>query len=123
MKQISKMLMAGLILMMTGTVQAQYKGPGAINKSFTVKEVTLQASKLDRSDTLVKLQGFIVQQINGDTYWFQDATGKIKIEIGKKYLPAEPFDEKTEVIITGEVDYDLLEGTEIEVKHFELKTS
>ncbi|MBW8325707.1 MAG: NirD/YgiW/YdeI family stress tolerance protein [Prolixibacteraceae bacterium] len=123
MKQLSKMLMAGLILMIAGTVQAQYKGPGANNKSFTVKEVTQQASKLDRSDTLVKLQGFIVQQINGDTYWFQDATGKIKIEIEKNDLPAEPFDEKSEVIITGEVDYDLLEGTEIEVEHIEIKTS
>jgi uncharacterized protein (TIGR00156 family) len=123
MKQLSKMLMAGLILMIASTVQAQYKGPGANNKSFTVKEVTQQASKLDRSDTLVKLQGFIVQQIKGDTYWFQDATGKIKVEIGKKDLPAEPFDEKTEVIITGEVDYDLLEGTEIEVDHIEIKTS
>jgi len=71
----------------------------------------------------VKLQGFIVQQINGDTYWFQDATGKIKIEIEKKDLPAEPFDEKSEVIITGEVDHDLLEGTEIEIEHIEIKTS
>lgn len=123
MKQLSKMLMAGLILMVAGTVQAQYKGPGTNSKSFTIKEVTQQASKLDRSDTLVKLQGFIVQQIKGDTYWFQDATGKIKVEIGKKDLPAEPFDEKTEVIITGEVDYDLLEGTEIEVDHIEIKTS
>lgn len=123
MKQLSKMLMAGLILMITSTAQAQYKGPGANSKSFTVKEVTQQASKLDRSDTLVKLQGFIVQQINGDTYWFQDATGKIKIEIEKKDLPAEPFDEKSEVIITGEVDHDLLEGTEIEVEHIEIKTS
>lgn len=123
MKQLSKMLMAGLILMIASTVQAQYKGLGASSKSFTVKEVTQQASKLDRSDTLVKLQGFIVQQINGDTYWFQDATGKIKIEIEKKDLPAEPFDEKSEVIITGEVDHDLLEGTEIEVEHIEIKTS
>lgn len=115
--------MAGLFLMIAGTVQAQYKGPGTNSKYFTVKEVTKQASKLDRSDTLVKLQGFIIRQENGETYWFQDVTGKIRVEIEKKKLPLEPFDEKTEVIITGEVDYDLLEGTEIEVKHIEIKTS
>ncbi|MDP2888082.1 MAG: cytochrome c maturation protein CcmE [Bacteroidota bacterium] len=123
MKQLSRVLMAGLFLMIAGTVQAQYKGPGTNSKYFTVKEVTKQASKLDRSDTLVKLQGFIIRQENGETYWFQDVTGKIRVEIEKKKLPLEPFDEKTEVIITGEVDYDLLEGTEIEVKHIEIKTS
>lgn len=121
MKQLSRMLTAGLFLMIASGVQAQYKGPGATSKFFTVKEITQQASKLDRHDTPVKLQGFIVQQMNGETYWFQDATGKIKIEIEKKHLPATPFDEKTEMIIAGEVDYDLLEGTEIEVKQIEFK--
>jgi uncharacterized protein (TIGR00156 family) len=121
MKQLTQMLMAGLFLMIGSDVLAQYKGPGAASKFFTVKEVTQQASKLDRHDTPVKLQGFIIQQVNGETYWFQDATGKIKVEIEKKHLPATSFDEKTEVIITGEVDHDLLEGTEIEVELIELK--
>jgi uncharacterized protein (TIGR00156 family) len=121
MKQLHKILMAGLVLIIAGSAQAQYKGPGTTSRSVTVKEVTQHASKLDRSDALVKLQGFIIQQVNGDTYWFQDATGKIRVEIEKEQLPVVAFDEKTEVILIGEVDYDFLEGTEIEVEHIEIK--
>lgn len=121
MKQLSKILMAGLFLIVAGSAQAQYKGPGTNSKSLTVKEVTQQASKLDRRDALVKLQGCIIQQVNGDKYWFQDATGKIRVEIEKKQLPAVPFDEKTALILIGEVDYDFLEGTEIKVEHIEIQ--
>lgn len=114
--------MAGLFLLNAAMAQAQYKGPGANSQVMTVKDINNKASRLDRSDTLVKIQGFVIQQINGDTFWFQDATGKIKVEIEKKQLPAVPFNEKTELIIIGEVDYDLLEGTEIEAKQVEIKT-
>jgi uncharacterized protein (TIGR00156 family) len=68
---------------------------------------------------MVKLQGFIVEQMGDDNYWFKDSTGKIRIEIDKKHLPATPFNDETKMTIIGEVDYDLLEGTEIEVKQVE----
>jgi len=42
------------------------------------------------------------------------------VEIEKKNLPATPFNEKTELLITGEVDFDLLEGTEVEADKVEL---
>jgi uncharacterized protein YdeI (BOF family) len=38
-------------------------------------------------------------------------------------MPAKPFDEKTELIITGEVDADLLESTIIDVKKVEFVVS
>lgn len=82
----------------------------------TVKEVEGAALKLDRKDTQVKLKGFIIEKLNDENYTFSDATGKIKVEIDKKNLPSFTFNEKTELIIMGEVDYDLLEGTEIEVE-------
>lgn len=120
MKRFYGILMAGALLVTAAQVQAQYKGPGASGKLITVKEVTKSAYKLDRNDTLVKLHGFISEQINGDTYWFRDTTGKIRIEIEKNQLPVIPFDDKTKLYIVGEVDYDLLEGTEIEVEHLEI---
>ena len=83
---------------------------------YTVKEIKSSAAKLDRSEELVKVKGFIVKQVNNDTYKFKDSTGDILVEIKKRYLPAKPFDEKTELILIGEVDYDFLEGTEIEVE-------
>lgn len=123
MKQMMKMMAVVIFILTAGYANAQYKGPGAQTAILKVKEVTDQAAKFDRSDAKVKLQGFVIEQINSDTYWFKDETGKIKVEIEKKYLPAVSFDDKTEVIITGEVDYDLLEGTEIEVKHVEIKST
>lgn len=121
MRNLYGLLTTGFFILFAGPIQAQYKGPGATGKLTTVKEVAKSAYKLDRSDTLVKLHGFITEQINGDTYWFQDTTGKIRIEIEKDQLPAIPFDDKTKLYIVGEVDYDLLEGTEIEVEHLEIK--
>lgn len=122
MKRLNKILALAFFLLISVYGQAQYKGPGASSQLLTVKEITNQASKLDRSDTVVKIQGFIIQQISGDTFWFQDSSGKIKVEVEKKHLPTVPFDEKTELIIFGEVDHDLLEGTEIEAKQVEIKT-
>ncbi|MCG6188466.1 NirD/YgiW/YdeI family stress tolerance protein [Maribellus maritimus] len=96
---------------------AQYTGPGSKAQLYKVKDASDQALKLDRKDTMVKLQGYVVEQITEDNYWFQDSSGRIKIEIEKKHMPAEPFNDKTEITIVGEIDYDLLEGTEFEVKH------
>lgn len=96
-------------------VHAQYTGPGAKVEISTVKEIIDNASKLDKSDKQVKLNGFVIEQINNDTFWFKDQTGKIMVEIEKKQIPTTPFNEKTKVTIIGEVDYDLLEGCEIEV--------
>ncbi|MBN2348018.1 MAG: NirD/YgiW/YdeI family stress tolerance protein [Bacteroidales bacterium] len=95
-------------------MQAQYTGHGATMELSVVKDVIDNASKLDKSDKQVKVKGFVIEQINNDTFWFKDTTGRIRVEIEKKQMPATPFNEKTEVIILGEVDYDLLEGCEIE---------
>jgi uncharacterized protein (TIGR00156 family) len=98
----------------------QFQGPGVLDKTYSVKEIIDNASRLDRSDALVKVQGYIVKQINADTYEFKDKTGTIKIEIDKKRLPSNPFDDKTELILIGEVDNDIFAPVEIEVKevHF-----
>lgn len=116
MKSMKTILLAVFFAALFGNTSAQYTGPGAEIKFYTVKEVLDNAQKLDRKDTMVKLKGFVVEQINDEDFWFQDATGKVRVEIEKKYMPDAPFNEKTELIITGEVDYDLLEGTEIEVE-------
>ena len=115
-----------IFIFLTGApqlVKGQYTGPGSEVKLMTVKEVEGAALKLDRKDTQVKLKGFIIEKLNDENYTFSDATGKIKVEIDKKSLPSFPFNEETELIIIGEVDYDLLEGTEIEVERVMLPES
>ena len=120
MKTIRMILMTAFLTGIFSAGYAQYTGPGSNAQLYTVKDVSDKALKLDRKDTMVKLKGFVTEQINDDNYWFQDSTGKIKVEIEKKYLPTVAFNEKTEIIIIGEVDYDLLEGTEVEAKLLEI---
>jgi len=115
-KRWKTLLLLAVFTGIFGVASAQYTGPGSEAKTQTIKDVLDAALKLDRKDTMVKIKGFVVEKIKDEEYWFKDETGKIKIEIDNKHLPDSPFDEKTELIITGEVDYDLLEGTEIEVE-------
>lgn len=111
--------LAGLLLMIPGISRGQYTGPGSTGKVYTVKEIREKAAKLDKSDEVVTLKGYIVKQLNSDTYQFRDSTGEIKVEIKKKDMPGTPFNDKTELLITGEVDFDLLEGTEVEADKVE----
>ncbi len=119
MKTVWYIFLAGLLLMIPGISRGQYTGPGSTGKVYTVKEIREKAAKLDKSDEVVTLKGYIVKQLNSDTYQFRDSTGEIKVEIKKKDMPATPFNDKTELLITGEVDFDLLEGTEVEADKVE----
>ncbi len=121
MKQIKYFLLTIISCLIFSNIRSQYAGPGAGIILSTVKEVISQASKLDKSDKLVKLQGSVIEQINKNTFIFKDSTGTIKIEIAKKQMPSTQFNEKTTVVIIGEVDYDLLEGCEIEVDSLIIK--
>ena len=116
MKRIKMLLPLIFTLVLFIPAQAQYTGPGSEIKFHTIKEVKDDAIKLDRKDTYVRVKGFIIERVNDEDYVFQDSTGKIRVEIEDKYFPGFHIDENTEVIITAEVDYDLLDGTELEVE-------
>lgn len=118
MKKIILSLLA--IAALTLNCKAQYTGPGSGSEVSSVKYILDNATKLDRSDAFVKIEGFIFEKINGENYWFKDDTGKIKVEIDHEDLPSEPFNEKTKIRILGEVDHDLLSGCEIEAKAVEI---
>lgn len=110
------LLVVVLFLGIATGIKAQYTGPGSEIKLSTIEQVKKDAMKLDRKDALVRIKGTIAEQLNDEDFIFQDKTGKIQIEIDDKFMPDFPFDENTEVIITAEVDYDLLNGTELEVE-------
>lgn len=123
MKRMLRYLMVlTIVSLVSWNVVAQFVGEGAKGSLHTVQSVKDSAIKLDRTDAVVRLKGFVVEQIGNKDYWFQDQTGRIRVEISKKILPNRPFDEKTELLLTGEVDYDLLEGVEIEVESIEFVT-
>ncbi|MGI6319795.1 MAG: YgiW/YdeI family stress tolerance OB fold protein [Bacteroidales bacterium] len=94
----------------------QFQGKQVKNKTYTVSEIKKNATMLDRTDAIVKVKGNIIQQLNSETYVFMDKTGIIRAKIEKKVLPKVPFDEKTDLILVGEVDNDIFEPVEIEVK-------
>ena len=101
-----------------GYAYGQYTDPGSISKLevMPVKQVKEQAAQLDKTDALVKMQGYITEQINEDTYWFEDSSGRVWVELDEDDLPEKPFNDKTLLTIVGEVDYDMLEEVEVEVE-------
>lgn len=98
---------------------AQYQGPTS-TKLYTVTQIKENASQLDKSDALVKIIGYVVDRIDDDTYWFKDNSGRIQVEIENDQIPDFPFDDKTKLVIVGEVDYDVLEEVEVEVEFIQL---
>ncbi len=98
---------------------AQYQGPGgrapkaaAQGPIATVTDVL----KRGRDDQRVTLTGHVVKKVGWEKFLFRDATGEIRIEIDDDVMPAEPFDDKTKVEISGEVEKDFMRSVEIDVK-------
>lgn len=111
-----KTLLTALMLISLPTIAlAQYTGPGS------QPQVTTAAAAANAADdTQVILEGKLTSQINHDTYWFQDQSGKIRVEIDRKRLPAEPINQNTHVRLHGEVDKHMSKPTEVDVKQVEI---
>ncbi len=101
------------------SAHAQYQGPGSrAAKSAQQGPVGTVADvlKRGRDDQRVTLTGNVVRKVGWEKYQFRDASGEIRIEIDDDVMPTEPFDDKTKVEITGEVERDFLRSVEIDVK-------
>jgi uncharacterized protein (TIGR00156 family) len=72
------------------THNVQYVKDNAIRYSFT--------------DRIVRLQGYIVEQIREDYFLFKDDTGTIRVEIYPSRMPSTTFTPDNKVMIKGEVD-------------------
>ena len=98
----------------TAALAAGYTGPGA------QPVTTVAAAKDAADDTPVVLQGYVTKKINNDDkYEFKDNSGTITVEIDNEDLPATPFNEKTKVKITGEVEKHLM-SREVDVDLVEI---
>ncbi|AYG47090.1 NirD/YgiW/YdeI family stress tolerance protein [Pseudomonas sp. Leaf58] len=101
-------------LFSTAALAAGYTGPGAQSAS------TVAAANDAADDTPVVLQGFVTQKINNDDkYEFKDSTGTITVEIDDEDLPPTPFNDKTKVKLTGEVEKHLM-SREVDVDLVEI---
>src|SRR5690554_6845100 len=115
MKTINNLCLAVFLLFASQFTYAQYTVPGSVtNNTMTVKQINENASALDKSEKIIQIKGYVIRQINEDTYIFKDNTGELTVDINPDELPSAPFDEHTEVIIIGEIDYNVLDGIEFE---------
>ena len=95
-----KTLILFSLLCAFSNVQAQFISSEQ-SGSTTVQEIKQHAFHLSWTDQKITVKGFIVEQIDDEDYWFEDKTGRIKVEIPRKFMPAIPFDQKTEVALSG----------------------
>ncbi|MBP6117614.1 MAG: NirD/YgiW/YdeI family stress tolerance protein, partial [Neisseriaceae bacterium] len=106
-------IIAALALTSTAAL-AQYTGPSNMSgdKVTSVKQV-LNSGK---DDQLVTVKGKIIRQVGGKHYVFSDGTGELNIELKDRVLPAgQTFNDKTTVVLSGELEKDWHEPIELEV--------
>jgi uncharacterized protein (TIGR00156 family) len=104
-----------LVLILTASAVAQFVGPSSQLPVSTVSQVLKDAGSLDRRDVHVALRGKIVSYLHGDYYYFKDNTGTLLIELEPEDMPRQPFDDKTPLMIYGEVDAEWFEKTKLDV--------
>jgi uncharacterized protein (TIGR00156 family) len=120
MKNLFKLKILIALLFIISGANAQYVGTGSKSDTITVSEIKENAWHLSWSDQIINLKGFVVEQYKEDYYWFEDNTGRIKVEIEPNFMPHVPFNRNTEVLISGEVCYPLIGRTYIGAKKIEL---
>ncbi len=91
-----------------------FTGPGAATAN------TVAAAKRAWDDTWVVLRGHITRQIAHEKYIFADSTGEIVVDIDDKYIRYITVTPNDLVEISGEVDNEFFERTEIDVKRISI---
>jgi uncharacterized protein (TIGR00156 family) len=119
MEKLLKPLMLIIYLFAFICAEGQFIGTGSRSDTTTVSEIKKHALRLSWTDQKVNVRGFIVEQFREDYYWFEDKTGKIKVEIEPKYMPLVPYDGKDELEIYGEVCYPIFGRIYIGAKKIE----
>jgi uncharacterized protein (TIGR00156 family) len=115
MKCFVKLLLLTAIMFITKTADAQFIENEPQTNIITVNEIGKKAFWLDCTDRWVKVQGFVIEQVGKHDYWFQDKSGRMRLEIKPNHMPSVAFDQNTEVVIYGEIDHYLFGRSEIEV--------
>lgn len=109
-----RILMA-LLLSFTLAVPAlaAFEGPGSAVQVKTVAQA-LQAA----DDAPCVLEGAIVEKVTGsdDNYVFQDASGRIVVDIDSKIFSGRTVTPNSKIRLTGKVDKKTLKPNEVDVK-------
>lgn len=91
--------------------QAQYVGPSTQKAPMTVADVL----KKPVDDQNVVLRGHLIKKVGHEKYLFSDGSGEIRVAIEAEDFPVQKIDDKTLIVIRGEVENDFLQSPEIDV--------
>ena len=61
------------------------------------------------------IQGNIVKRVGKERVIFKDSTGEIRLDIDREKMPTQPFDNKSLIEISGEVEREFMRSIEIDV--------
>lgn len=98
-------------------VNGGFEGPRASESPLS----TVQEAMTMEDDAHVVLQGKIINSLGDEKYTFKDASGEIVIEIDDEDFNGVKVTPEDTLEIVGEVDKDLNEPVQIDVKSFSVK--
>lgn len=108
------------LLVFIATASAQDEDDFCLTKFYTIIELKRNASTLDQNNVPIKTKGYVVQQSSSEMFVFQDETGVIKVHISPKTKADFYYNENIEIVLTGEINYELFRIPVIEVKEISL---
>jgi uncharacterized protein (TIGR00156 family) len=99
------------------TQQGGFSGPGV---PATLQRAQQIANAADNTPAV--LTGHVVEQVAGsdDTFYFEDASGRVLVEIDQKVFGTQTVTPKDKVRLHGKVDKDVMEKTKLDVKMLEV---
>ncbi|MCF1427715.1 MAG: NirD/YgiW/YdeI family stress tolerance protein [Shewanella sp.] len=98
------------VSLVSGGAMAAYEGPGS-----KAKITSASAVKGASDGAKIQLTGKLVKSLGGEKYQFQDKSGMVIVDIDDDLLRNIQLDEKTPVVLVGEVDNDL-GGQEVDIE-------
>lgn len=118
MKNIFTVSALALVLGLSGQAEAQnaggFQGPG-------LAPVKVADALKMKDDSAVILTGQIEKSLGNEKYLFKDGSGTVTVEIDHEDWKGLNVSPKDTVIISGEVDKEMLKETEIDVDSIVLK--
>lgn len=102
---MKKLMVLTTILTLSTSAFANYQGNNT-QGSNVAKVTTVAKAKRAYDNTPASISGYIVKQIDEDTFIFKDSTGQIQIDVDDEVWAGLNINAKNKVRIYGEVDKD-----------------
>lgn len=113
-----------LVLSLSVPAFAGFEGPGANHGGFDgpgPQRVTQAAQVREaRDDVPCTLEGFIVERVGKEKYTFEDASGRVTVEIDDHIFGGAKVTPRTRVRLVGEVEDEGLSPNEVDVRYLEM---